>query len=260
MKVALKTLAIFFLLSLPLHAETITLKDGTVLNGTILSQDTTSLMVQSNFGTIKIDKFNIVGINYSAPASPYSQTTLTQENRYKNNASQKPTFKWAIGLGVPYAMFGNQFGLVLGDQLEIFAAVSSLSNSNPYNYNYSYYKYVSEYDVTAYGIRYFYDTDNHAFIPGTGAYFSIYVMPYHYNYEYTYYYSWSDIYSQKYAYDLTLLGVSVGVDGKFGVFHTNIEVGYGFVLSEKLTLTSGDTPWLSKPGGLLVSTGLGLAL
>ncbi len=278
-------------IGVPLLAETITLKDGTIINGTVLSQDATSMKVQSSFGVLTIEKFNILNVNFSnnAPSSQDNskpvQVNVNNNNNNNNNLNnnnsdnydnsrhqekaaaknnnQRPVVKWGIGIGAPYAIIGNQIGVVLSDQLEIFAAFTSVPGyTDPYNYHYSTYVYSTytyDYKISAYGIRYYYDTTSPAWIPGTGAYVSFVIMPYTYNYDYQY---GSYAYSKKikYSYDVTLAGLSVGIDGKFGIFRANLEIGYGFAISEKLSITYGTQTSEIKPGGLLLAVGLGLAL
>jgi hypothetical protein len=269
----LKLVLLFSVLAIPLFAEVIMLKDGSVINGTVMSSDAFAIKVKTSFGELTVDKFNILNISYSNDSdiskSPV-QINVNQNNTNviepqkksaTNNSDKRPFVKWAIGAGIPYALFGNQFGVVFSDNFELFAAFSSLPGYDDNYYynstNYSYYSY--SYEIFTVGARYYYDTSSSAWIPGTGAYVSIALMPYKYLSS-DVYKSGSYYYNNQYNYDATIGMIGLGVDGKFGLLHANIELGYGLVLSEKYTNSSGTTFSAPKAGGITFAVGIGIAI
>jgi hypothetical protein len=52
------------------HAETVTLRDGTKISGTITEQAETSIQVKTSYGTLTIDKAKIASIEYGGGVSP----------------------------------------------------------------------------------------------------------------------------------------------------------------------------------------------
>ncbi len=256
MKQSFKVLVLLFAIAIPLQAETISLRDGTVINGTVISQDTTTLKVNSSFGLLSIDRFNILNINY-ANGLINDQKTAQVEKIPVKDSPKRPLIKWAIGVGAPYAYFGHQFVLVLNDTLEVFGAFSTIAG---YNYSYDNSKMFSNYNILSYGLRYYYDTPSDIWLPGTGAYVSLALMSYQYNYEYV----WlpgSDSSHIKYDDEFTLAMLGLGVDGKVGLLHANIELGYGVVVANKFTDYVGNSSSdPSNRGGLILAGGIGIAL
>ncbi len=257
MKQPLKVIVLLFAIAIPLQAETISLRDGTVINGTVISLDTEILKVKSSFGLLSIDRFNILNINYSNGSLINDPKTPQVEKLPVQELPKRPLIKWAIGAGVPYAYFGHQFGLVLCDTLEVFGAFSTIAGNN---YIYDNGKTVSNYNILSYGLRYYYDAPSNIWLPGTGAYVSLALMSYQYNYEYV----WSpgsDSSHIKYDDEFTLAMLCLGVDGKVGLLHANIELGYGVVVANKFTDYVGNSS--SDPsnlGGIILAGGIGIAL
>jgi hypothetical protein len=74
---------VFILLSSVLFAETIYLKDGTVITGEIASQDETTITVETSYGILSIDKKQIERIDY---AETNSDRIIEEKPLIKNSA------------------------------------------------------------------------------------------------------------------------------------------------------------------------------
>lgn len=76
----LKPIIIVVLLSFVwASAETITLRDGSKLTGTITKQTETQLELKTSYGTLTIEKSNVVSVDYGSQAiQPQSQPQQTE--------------------------------------------------------------------------------------------------------------------------------------------------------------------------------------
>jgi len=72
-----RTAAVLLVFAALAVAETITLRDGSKINGTITKQTDTNVEVRTSYGTLSIDKTNIVSIDFGGGAPPPSQQPAT---------------------------------------------------------------------------------------------------------------------------------------------------------------------------------------
>ncbi len=78
-------------------AEIITLRDGSKITGTITSQTDTEVVVKTSYGTLRIDKGNILNIDFGAgtsqpsqqPTRPEAQIIIQQQQQQQQQEQQQ---------------------------------------------------------------------------------------------------------------------------------------------------------------------------
>lgn len=198
-------------------SDIVYLKDGGIITGNLLSQDDLNIKIKSKIGIYTIDNIII------------SKSIVDEGSQFNLIKMKRPIFKWAFGGGVPYAIMGQQFGLVFNDQFEMFLAFTALSNNAPA------WAGSDIYSIQSIGLKWYLKSDDPNWIPGTGIYLSPSFMSYSDKYSqstpvwnYPGYTTWQTTYNETKA---TIAALSIGFDGKYWIFHTNIELGYAAVLS-----------------------------
>ncbi|MEO0079536.1 MAG: hypothetical protein ABIK44_02515 [candidate division WOR-3 bacterium] len=93
-KKLLRAIAILVLAAyLPASAEVITLRDGTKIVGTITDQTETKLTVRTSYGTLTIEKANVLSIDYSAggaqPSQQPAQQIIIQQQQQQQQEEQQ---------------------------------------------------------------------------------------------------------------------------------------------------------------------------
>lgn len=84
--------ALLVLLSFPATtwAETLLLKDGSKITGTITSETQTTIVVNTPYGTLNVDKSNVVSVDYGGTGSP-SQTPASPTFQQQQQQQQQQT-------------------------------------------------------------------------------------------------------------------------------------------------------------------------
>jgi hypothetical protein len=77
-KVIVRTTIVLLMLASSVLAETITLRDGSKITGTITSQTDTKVELKTSYGTLSIDKSNIATIDYGGSTPAPSQQPAQQ--------------------------------------------------------------------------------------------------------------------------------------------------------------------------------------
>ena len=77
-RVIVRTAAVLLMLAASALAETITLRDGSKITGTITSQTETKVEVKTSYGTLSIDKSNITSIDFGGGAPSSGQPPAQQ--------------------------------------------------------------------------------------------------------------------------------------------------------------------------------------
>ena len=157
-------LILFFLISLPVHADTLTMKDGSVLKGKVVSQEGRSLLFNTSYaGTINIKWEQVSKLETELPVKIMLVTDEVIEARYINNIDngisqiKKENEKWKTAfktenvsyinpdswrLGLSYKLTGranlslkSQHGNTIKDELEIDAWMELRSKQDRYTFN-----------------------------------------------------------------------------------------------------------------------------